>query len=149
MKTRLFLVLSLTLLLASDKQKEDKEKKDSDVIQGTWKVVSVEQGGQKRDAEDDSRMVIIFKGEDYSVKMNGTEVEKGTVKIDPAKKPKSIDFAITEGNDKGKKQVGIYGLEDDTLKICVTQPEKDDRPKELVAKEGTDHILFVMKREKK
>lgn len=140
------LILITSVLLAGPKDdKEKKDAKDQDAVQGAWKVTSVEQAGQKSDLE----MVITIKGENYTVKMNGQEIEEGMVKFNPDKKPKTIDFKITKGNDKGKNQMGIYTLEGDMLRICVTQPDKDDRPKEMAAKEGTEHILFALKREKK
>ena len=50
---------------------------------------------------------------------------KGTLKIDPSKKPKTIDMTITEGRrdeDKGKELHGIYELEKDALKWSTSEP---------------------------
>ncbi len=149
MFSKLVLIAVVGMMVTDDKPKDEKAKKDQDAIQGAWKVASTEQGGVKSETEGGADVVITMKGDGYTVKMNGQEIEEGTFKLDHEKKPKTIDFKITKGNDKGKNQQGIYSLEGDMLRICVTQPEKDDRPKELSAKDGTEHILFVMKRDKK
>jgi hypothetical protein len=43
----------------------------------------------------------------------------------------------------------VYTLEGDTLRLCLAQPGADDRPKELVTKADSEHMLFTAKREKK
>jgi uncharacterized protein (TIGR03067 family) len=147
MKGKLVLVVAAGLLLGADKNKDDDSKKGQDALEGTWKVTSVETGGQK--GGGDENVVIEFKKDRYTVKLDGNEIEQGTFKLDPTKKPKTIDFSITKGNDMGKKQPGIYDVDGDTLKICVTMPDKDDRPKEMASKADSQHTLFVLKREKK
>jgi uncharacterized protein (TIGR03067 family) len=146
MKTKWVWVLAAGLAIAAAPATDD-AKKDADAILGTWKVESVEQEGQKN--EGGGAMALTFKKDTYTVSVEGNEIEEGGYKLDPEKKPKTIDFTITKGNDKGKKQQGIYSLDGDTMKICVTMPEKDDRPKEMSTKAGTMHILFVLKRDKK
>jgi len=42
---------------------------------------------------------------------------KATFTIDPAKKPKTIDYQMTDGFTKGKKQLGIYEVDGDTFKL--------------------------------
>src|SRR5262249_28291224 len=90
---------------------------------------------------------LVIKGDEHDVKV-GKDVFKGTHKIDPSKKPKTIDAMDTEGKFKGKTSQGIYELEADTFKVCFAEPGKD-RPKEFSTTKGTGHILHVWKREKK
>ncbi len=78
---------------------------------------------------------------------DGEKVIQGTSEIDPTRKPKTIDFMTTEGDDKGKIVLGIYELGDDTRKLCYAQPGKD-RPSEFSAPAGSGHTLVVFKREK-
>jgi hypothetical protein len=42
---------------------------------------------------------------------------------------------------------GIYALDGDSLKICVSQP-KADRPTEFATKKGSNSSLVILKREK-
>ena len=65
--------------------------------------------------------------------------KEGTYEIDASKNPREIDFI------RGKtKQIGIYELNGDRLKLCVGP--SDDRPKEFTTKPRTDHSMFVLKR---
>ena len=80
---------------------------------------------------------------------NGKEDETGTLKLDPDKKPKTIDFDITSGKDKGKKQLGIYKLEDDSFTLCIGFPGETERPAKFESEKGSKTALAVMKREKK
>ena len=75
-------------------------------------------------------------------------IEEGTIKLDPTKKPKAIDFKITKGTDAGKTQVGIYELDKDRFTMCVTTPGLEARPKEVSAKEGSPNLIFVLKKAK-
>ena len=58
------------------------------------------------------------------------------MKLDAAKKPKTVDVTITKGRDKGKKQYGLYQVDADTLKFCFAAPEK-----ELAVVEGATHLF--------
>jgi uncharacterized protein (TIGR03067 family) len=146
---KLMLMVVAGMLVADDKSKDEKVKKDQDAIQGTWRIASMEQGGQKRVLPESVELLFIVSGENYTLKQTGEVQEEGSLKLDSEKNPKTIDFKITKGNDHGKNQKGIYALDGDKLRLCVAPPAADDRPKELSAKEGTDHVLFELKREKK
>jgi uncharacterized protein (TIGR03067 family) len=71
---------------------------------------------------------------------------KAKFTIDPTKKPRAIDYAMTEGPTKGKTHLGIYELDGDTVKFCFAAPGKD-RPTEFTAKEGSQRTLSVWKRD--
>ena len=88
------------------------------------------------------------KGDKYKFSMGEME-EEGTIKIDAAKKPATLDFEITAGNDKGKNQVGIYKIDGDTMTICLAQPGVDKRPTDFTSTEDNGHILVTIKRKKK
>ena len=60
---------------------------------------------------------------------------KAKITIDPSKKPKTIDYDMSEGFSKGKKQLGIYELSGDTFKACFNSPGAE-RPKELKSGDG-------------
>src|SRR5262249_30474685 len=84
----------------------------------------------------------------YTLAMDGKEVETGTLKLDPSKKPKAIEFDITGGQGKGKTQVGIYELKDDTFTFCMAHPGAKERPSELASTKDSRTILTVAKRAK-
>ena len=74
---------------------------------------------------------------------DGTSLIKGTVKLDPSKKPKTADWAV-EGTDIVAK--GIYEVDGDKLKHCYSLK---DRPTEFASKSGSEVTNAVTKRVKK
>jgi uncharacterized protein (TIGR03067 family) len=118
-------------------------------LQGTWKIETFSADGMKASADFVKQVTFVIKDNKYTLTINGKEAETGTIKLDPSKKPKTIDFDITGGNDKGKKQPGIYTLEGDTFTFCMAHPGETDRPTKLESTKESKTILSVMKREKK
>jgi len=72
---------------------------------------------------------------------------KGTFSIDPGKNPKTIDIKFTEGPEKGNTSLGIYELDGEDFKLCLTVTAKD-RPTEFAAKAKSGLGLETLKREK-
>ncbi len=151
MKTRALMALATGCLLLTTAAicADDKEKKDPDALQGTWRVESFTQDGQEAPAELAKEIIFTFKDKKYTITMKGKEMETGTIKLDPDKKPKTIDLGIISGDDKGKKQLGIYKLEKDTFTFCMAHPGATDRPTKLESTKESATIMSVMKREKK
>ena len=85
------------------------------------------------------------KGDKFSITSEGKTAEEGTMKLDPSKKRKEVEFILAEGE---KTALGIYELSGDTYKLCYAPPEKD-RPKEFGAKEGTGYTLSEWRRDGK
>ena len=50
------------------------------------------------------------------------------IPIDPRKKPKTINMKFTDGPEKGNTSLGIYDLEGDDFKLCLTITAKDSEP---------------------
>ena len=80
-------------------------------------------------------------GDKVAFLREGKVVEEVTIKLDPAKAPKTIDATLVT------KQVapGIYQLEEGTFTLCYTRPGQV-RPSDFAAKAGTGHKLSVWKR---
>ena len=143
----LFVVTSLTAA-GDDKDKAIKE--DRKEYEGTWQVVSLEVDGNKS-AEEDAKKVTVVNEADgkWAIEVEGKIIARGTSQIDPTKKPRAADLTVTEGDGKGQTVLGIYEFADDTRKVCLGQPGKDDRPTEFSSTAGGGHILAVLKRVKK
>jgi uncharacterized protein (TIGR03067 family) len=134
---------------ASDETKEEAVAKDLQAFQGTWRLSSKEEDGKKFSEEEIKDVIGTIDGSgNVSVRRGDKVVNEGTVKLDPTKKPKTIDVTFTGGERKGKSVLGIYEIERDTFRVCVARPG-DERPTEFSAKAGSGHILIVYKREKK
>jgi len=125
-------------------------KSDKDKLQGTWQVVSGERMGKPIPEPEKHKLVI--EDDTLTIKRGDEVVFKGKVKLDPSKKPKTLDMELTEdagGQKKGQVSQGIYLIEGDTLKWCNAAPGAEDRPKEYSTNDKKNHMLIVAKRDKK
>ena len=141
----LVLAGSLGLSTAAPAPKDDKE--DTKKFEGDWTFTAWESAGQAlpQAALDMAKWSV--KGDKYTFEM-GEQKEEGTIKLDPAKKPATIDFAITSGNDKGKDQPGIYKVDGDTITICLARPGAKERPTDFKSTEDNGFILVTVKKNK-
>jgi uncharacterized protein (TIGR03067 family) len=94
-----------------------------------------------------TQMKRFCKGDETSVTMGGQVFFKAKITLDPTKKPKTIDYTMTEGVNKGKQQLGIYELDGDTLKSCFAAPGAE-RPTDFTGKEGEHRTVSIWKRSK-
>jgi len=138
--------VALTLVLLFSLAARSSDAKDGDTIQGTWLPSAAELGGKMFPDEVRKTIKLVIKGDKYTVTV-GEKVDKGTVKLNPAAKPKALDITGTEGPNKGKTILAIYERNVDTLRVCYDLSGKN-RPKEFKTKEGTQLFLVTYKREK-
>jgi RNA polymerase sigma-70 factor (ECF subfamily) len=134
----LFAGLLCTSLLAADAK--------SDKLEGTWKVVGGEEGGKAFPTKDVKGEVIITK--DTITVQSKEDKRVMRYKVDPSRKPGTIEMTTLEGKDKGETAQGIYQLEGDTLKMAFA-PKGQERPTEFSTKAGSKQMMFVMKRQSK
>jgi uncharacterized protein (TIGR03067 family) len=125
------------------------EKKELEALDGTWKVEAFTVDGMKLPDELIKKVMFVIKDGKYTITIDGKEEETGTIKLDPDKTPKTIEFGITGGKDKGKKQPGIYKLDGDTFTFCMAHPGETERPTKLESAKDSKTVLSVLKREKK
>ncbi|MFL5244600.1 MAG: TIGR03067 domain-containing protein [Gemmataceae bacterium] len=118
---------------------------DLDKIQGTWKVESVESGGRTL-VEPYKDWTFNIKDDKLTIKVGDKIRSEYTIKIDPDKKPKTIDLTRKVG-DQTLTELGIYELDGDTWKVCNDEGG-DMRPSEYSTKERTGLELIMMKRVK-
>ncbi len=145
---RLPVLVFAALVLVAPARAQDAAQREMAQLEGEWSMVSGEADGVpmpeatvkigKRVARD-GQTAITFGGQVYF---------KARFSIDPARKPKAIDYAMMEGPTRGKTHLGIYELDGDTVKFCFAAPGKD-RPTDFTAKEGSLRTLSVWKRLKK
>src|SRR5260370_22729696 len=91
------------------------------------------------------QMKRVCKGHETTTTMGGQMFLKAKITIDPAKKPKTIDYQMTDGFTKGEKQLGIYEVDGDTFKACFSSPGAE-RPTDF--KPGDGRTTSVWKRQK-
>ena len=147
MKLHAFIVLTAGLALAGRSAGEDIIRKDQEKLQGTWSLVSVEINGKALPREAIQGAELVVKRGKYAFTLGDTQLEI-TYKLDPAKKPKTIDITFNNGPQQGKTFRGIYALEKDKFKVCrAVEPEKE-RPTEFATRADSGLMLVVYKREK-
>jgi uncharacterized protein (TIGR03067 family) len=133
MKANFLLVAAVAALLVAAGQNDDAVKREVKALQGKW-------------VADDGKGTLTFEGDKFTIDPTKGGTIKGTFKVDPTKKPKTIDFTITGGDKKfdGKTSLGIYELKDGKLKWCGGEPGKEDRPTEFNAEvDGKRRYLLM------
>jgi uncharacterized protein (TIGR03067 family) len=115
-------------------------------FQGTWKQIAYERDGVKEPLDEQGwDPITTFTAEEFVVTLaDGSIPIKGTYRIDPARNPKTVDWADTIGEDAGKTLLAIYALEDDRLIFCAAYPGLE-RPTEFRTQPG--QVLRVFQRE--
>jgi uncharacterized protein (TIGR03067 family) len=142
------LLTAIVALASAGDAKDEALKKDRKQIAGTWRGAALVVNG-KKSTDDDAKALTVINGADgtWSLRDKDRVVSKGTSTFDPTKKPKTIDFTPTIGEDKGKKYLGIYELGENTRKMCFA-PAGMERPTEFSSMPGSEHILVTFEREK-
>jgi uncharacterized protein (TIGR03067 family) len=115
----------------------------NDPLEGIWELTSVEVEGETNQG---SEMLLTCQKGSYTLKIGDRQIEAGKYKIDAQANPKTIDLEITDGDDRGKKQLGIWKKEGDQLTVCFAFPAAEVRPKEFTGAKGSKQILVRLKK---
>jgi uncharacterized protein (TIGR03067 family) len=138
---------AITIVEGSDAPKAADPPKPTE-LEGDWAMVSgASNGTDLPDAMVKTGKRTAKNGE-TTISLNGRLFFKAKYTFDRSKKPATIDYDMIEGLTKGKKQLGIYKLDGDTVTFCFASPG-GDRPTEFTSKPGSGWTLSVWKREKK
>lgn len=134
------LVVCLSTIMGADKPSDPLSQ-----LQGKWKFVDVEGGGEKRPPEhfEDSTIVIVG-GEMWVSKPQGND-PKLRIILQPGKN--TFDVEILEGKDKGKVVPGIYSFQDGVFRLCLNifgNPPR--RPVDFVTRSNDGTLLATLKR---
>jgi uncharacterized protein (TIGR03067 family) len=143
----LLYLLTTVLANASDENKEEVAK-----FEGTWAAVSyVENGhddGETGGPAEESLIRWVFKGDKVTLLAETEEAAlKGSFKLDPKPKTKTIDMVFPPAPDSKKDQtvLGIYEFEGNKLKICYGL-DGVKRPTEFKSKPKSSHIMIVFEK---
>lgn len=149
MKHLIGLVLVLSIAAAQDADNGESMNKELKALEGTWKTVAMEAGGQPLPKESLPEFTFIVGAGGKSVAKMAQGEEQATITVDPTKSPRTIDNLHESGATKGKTQYGIYKLEGDKWTVCMTRPgvPPEDRPKSFDTTD-TANVLFVFERQK-
>jgi uncharacterized protein (TIGR03067 family) len=97
-------------------------RKERTALQGTWKLVGGERGGQALPAKDLEGATLSFRENRFTWRKNTGEVN-GSYSPGLHWRPKFLDLAYWDRQeDKWKYQKGVYELDANRLRICVAPP---------------------------
>jgi uncharacterized protein (TIGR03067 family) len=119
---------------------------DAKAVQGNWKPVKAELGGQPMTEAVLKSISLKLDGGKYEV-LAGEQPDRGTYTLDSAAKPKGMTITGTEGPNRGKTFPAIYELSGDTLRICYDLSGAK-RPAEFKTVAGTQLYLVTYNRKK-
>ena len=142
-KTTPCICIGMILLTAARGQDAADERK---LLQGTWLPTAAEVSENPFGEATLKIMKLVVEGEKYNATV-GISVDLGTIRIDPAAKPKTMDIISTEGPNRGKTFLAIYELNGDTLRVCYDLTGKV-RPTEFKTRKGEALFLATYKRAK-
>ena len=139
------LALCATILHAGGDAKQGAAQKELKRLEGTWEAVAAVVDGIKQVPAKGKGHRLVIQGDAYTLETSVKPFVKGTLKVDPAKKPHTLDLIPADGGASGKPIPCIYELNGDELRVCVGRIGKA-RPAEFISKEGSRHILTTYRR---
>jgi uncharacterized protein (TIGR03067 family) len=111
------------------------------MLQGTWVMTS--SNGQ--DMAGGPEIAITITDTKYVQVTNGSVVERGSFTIDETKKPMTMDLNIAEGDDAGKKQLGVFEVTATTMRGKLNTPGETTRPTDFEVV-GEPFFVFTAKK---
>jgi uncharacterized protein (TIGR03067 family) len=139
-------ILATTLLIVAQTDADKSAKEELARLKGEWRLVSSEANGRKASRDEMKKVTLRVVGTTLTVNQ-GDKSSDYAVTLRADKTPKQIDLVPGEGPDKDKTLPGIYLLDGDHLKLCLSKAGKG-RPKEFTAESGSGRVLLVLKRVK-
>ena len=143
MKLRWIAASALALCATAGLDAQDGELKR---LQGTWNVVSLEVEGQTMPASALNGARIVIQGDHFTTSGMGASFE-GTIELDASTTPKTFNLSFTLGPEKGNRSLGIYELDGDDWRICLTT-RGEVRPKTFAAPPDSGIAVEVFKRQR-
>jgi len=126
-----------------------------DEFTGTWEVVELVRGdlAAKVLPEEDMAGIVEIDGDHFRfIKTSlGQELDRveAKVTVDYSRSPGWIELTFVSGPDRGRTAAGIFELNGDEAQLCFPiRPPFDDRPTEFTAGQGSNRILFTLRRSK-
>lgn len=133
-----------------DKRGPNESESDHDLaaLQGAWEQVGLEADGVSNPPDPHSApgALTTFAGNRFEVRtLDGTLLLAGTFTLDASRKPKSINWIDSMGEDMGRLLPAIYKLEGDNF-VFVAGNEDASRPCIFSTTEGQTMRAFVRRR---
>jgi uncharacterized protein (TIGR03067 family) len=114
-------------------------------LQGTWEIVALEVDGTAVPEAGFSGSRIVVKGNTFATVSMGATYG-GTLAVDAAKAPKTLDLSFKSGPEKGNTSLAIFELDGDTWKLCLTVTA-NKRPTAFATRPGSGLALETLRRQ--
>src|SRR5438445_5764517 len=116
MRHAILIALFAGACIAAEQPSDEAVKKELKTFEGKWEALSAQNfdGTTPTDVEL-QLMTLDVDGAEFTMK-TGSLTVKGTIKVDPSKKPKAIDIYF--GNAAEPNIKGIYEVKDGVRKSC-------------------------------
>jgi uncharacterized protein (TIGR03067 family) len=120
------------------------------ILQGTWKLVSVEYEGVKDLPEPNGPGKLVFdKNQMKYLLANGNQIgEALRFEIDSGAMPAALDLYLNLGEKEKGPLRGIIKVEGDKLEICLARLTGDVRPQVFKTERKSPNNLLLFVREK-
>lgn len=127
------------------KKAQKPPKTDLERMQGDWKVTFRKDGGREAPKEyiEDWEYLFLIHGDSLIIR-DKSKIVQGTVKLDSAATPKTIDMTIGNG---AEKREGIYTFEGDKLKVCWAGWHRQRPNKFSAEKEDKGDGIMILERD--
>ena len=113
-------------------------------LQGKWKVETLEMNGAPFGMAAFPEAAIEVEEDRFTSRGMGA-VYRGTIEVDTSKSPKRLSMKFTEGPEKGNTNWGIYELEGDAWKLCLSMTG-GPAPARFATSSGSGHALETLRR---
>lgn len=141
------LIVAVGALLGGDDPRESAAEADTEALQGTWEMVSLEINGQKIPEHQVRTSRLVIQGHRYTPLYDDRVISERFT-LDPSRTPRQIQFTYINGPRKGETVKGIYKLEGDRYIMCRAMGEDDDRPTDFTSRPDSGQALVVWRRAK-
>jgi uncharacterized protein (TIGR03067 family) len=124
---------------------------DLERLQGTWAVTGLQMDSKALPPHEFAAFRLIVEGERFTM-LGMSSALAGSLKIDSAASPRTLDMLFDEGPNKGTTNRGIYEFtpgeieDDDTWRLCVAT-RGDARPETFSSPAGTGIALETFERD--
>ncbi len=140
--TQLVLLVATVALAVGLPQQAAKPSAATSALQGTWIVESI--NGEQA-PPGSAELTLTFSGDKYHQAVGAEVNERGSFKLAPHK-PMTIDLAIEQGADAGKKQLGIVEVSGNGMRMSLDTPGAGKRPTSFDIKDGVLYMVAKKKR---
>ena len=147
-KTLIILGILSVVVVAAGKPAQDDVSAELKRLRGSWRLVDeIDDGRQMPQEEAQKNNILTFEiTGSWKVEIDGRVVGQGAAKVDPTRRPKTIDYTFT-GEHTGGQFVAIYELSGDSFRHCGVL--QGNRPSEFSSKPSSGQILTTFRREKR